>query len=145
MNRKAGLIWNDAQGERVLHVITTDTGVGSIESSLESHSNAVVCECWEGLDEVYTVSPTVATYPTVRITALLEFNDGMGSTARIYLPSPQADIFLSDGDTVDPSKIPDIIAACIGHLICGSGNVATAFTGGQLIRTKFSGITTVTP
>jgi hypothetical protein len=145
MNKKAGLVWVDAQGERVLHVVTTDTGVGAIESAIESKSNAVVLECWEGDDEVYSSVPSVSNYHTVRVAAVLEFTDGTGSSARVYIPSPDSSIFSTDGDTVDPSQITSIISACIGHLICGSGNVATAFVQGKILRTKLSGIVATSP
>lgn len=145
VNKKAGLIWVDAQGQRVLHIITTDTGVGSIEAALEAHSNAAVVECFEGDDEVNVVVTSTSRFPSCRDTVLLNFSDGAGSIARLYLPAPIDDIFLSDGVTVDPSKIGDVISAATSHLLSGAGNLVVAFDGGQLIGTKFSGLVTVQP
>lgn len=143
MAKKAGLVWIDAQGEKVLHVITTDTGVGAIETALEAKSNAGVVECWEGLDELSSPTPTAATYPTVRATVVLTFTDGVGSFAKLFIPAPVSSIFAADGVSVDPTQIAGIIAAAVGHLVCGSGNVATAYVGGQLLGTRFNAISSV--
>lgn len=143
MNKKAGVIWVDAQGERVMHVITTSSGVGSIETALGNHSNAGVVECWEGVDEFPTALTSVSTYPTVRATAVLTFRDATGSIAKLFLPAPSSAIFMSDGVTVDPSQISDIISSAVGNLISGAGNTVISFVGGELIATKFSGISTV--
>jgi len=145
MAKKAGLIWIDAQGERVLNVVTTQSGVGGIEAALEAASNAVVMECWEGLDEIYSASPTTSEYPTVRVMAVLNFIDGTGSRARLYIPSPQSGIFLSDARTVDPTNalIAAIITAAVGSLLSGAGNTVTAFTGGEILATKISGIASI--
>jgi len=143
MTKKAGVVWIDAQGERTLNVITTQSGVGGIEAQLSALSNASVVECWEGLDEVYTVSPVVAQYPTVRITAVLLFASASGSVGRLYLPAPIPTIFLSDGITIDPTQITALISAAVGSLICGDGTVAATFSGGQAVRTRFSGLGTL--
>lgn len=140
--RKAGLIWQDAQGERCLHVITTAAGVGAIESALTAQSNADVIECWEGLDETYTIVPSTSAYPTVRVVAVLMFVDGTGSSGKLYLPAPDAAVFMPDGDTVDPSAVAGIITAAIGSLLSGAGNPVTAFVGGTVLRTKLSGLVT---
>lgn len=145
MAKKAGLIWTDAQGERVVHVITTSTGVGAIETALQGHSQAGIIECWEGLDEFLSTAPGTGQYVTVRVTAVLEFTDGMGSSGKLFIPAPDSSIFIAGGDTVDPTAVADVIAAAVGNLICGSGNVATAFTGGWILRTRVNAITTVIP
>lgn len=146
MAKKAGLIWIDAQGQRVLHVITTGSGVGPIETALANHSNAGVLECWEGLDENMSPTPSTSPLPTVRSTVQLNFrNMASGSRATLFLPAPQTNIFLTDGTTVDPSLISDIISAAEGNLLAGDGSLVDDFTGGQLIPTRFSGIETITP
>jgi hypothetical protein len=143
LSKRATLVWTDAQGEATVRVTTTDTGIGGIETALSNHSNAVVVTCSEGVLEVYSVTPIVATYSTVRVTAQLNFASATGSLGRLWLPSPKSDIFLSDGDTVDPSAITDITSAAIGHLICGDGTVAATFTGGTLIKTPLTAIATL--
>lgn len=146
MAKKAGLVWVDAQGQRVLNVITSDTGVGPIETSLAAHSNAAIIECWEGPDEVYAATPVVADYTTVRVTVVLYFRSSVsGSRVNLFLPAPDIGIFLSDGTTVDPTAISDVIAAANAHLLCPDGNLADQYMGGQLFQTKFSAIATFTP
>lgn len=137
---RTGIIWTDPQGESVLHVITSATGAGSIAADLEAKSNAFRSQQFAGTNLHPSSSGTVATYPTVRVTAELIFVNATGSTARIYIPAPQASIFLSDGVTVDPTQITSIISACVGNLLCGDSTPATAFQGGQLLATKLNAI-----
>lgn len=143
MSLRGGLNWVDAQGQRVLHVINfTGSGFGSIIAALENHSSAVVNENWGGAVGCNPNLPTTTDYTTVRITAVLIFADATGSTAKLYVPAPNTSIFLADGDTVDPTAIPDIISAAIGTLLSGAGNPVTTFVGGIIQRTRFSGIVT---
>lgn len=136
------IIWIDAQGQRVLHVVTVASAVGSIETALLNHSQADIVQQFGGTVANASVAPGVATYPTVRVTAVLYFADATGSIGKLFLPAPDANIFLPDGDTVDPTAIPDIISAAVGQLLAGSGSPVVAFTGGKLIQTRFSGIET---
>lgn len=124
----------DAQGEQVLNVINTSTGVGAIESALAAQSNAGVVECWEGTLEQFTPTPVVTTYPTVRVNAVLIFQDDIGSTARLYVPAPLDTLFNHAGDTVDPTAAAGIISAALGNLVAGSGNTVTVFKGGYLTK-----------
>jgi len=133
-SKRAGLVWVDAQGEQVLHVITTATGVGPIETALAAVSNAGVVECWEGSLEDFNPTPTAAVYPSARSTAILLFRDDVGSTARLYVPAPVSSLFNSAGDTVSPAAAASIISAAIGNLRAGSGNTVTAFAGGYLSK-----------
>lgn len=132
--KRAGIVWVDAQGEQVLHVINTASGVGSIESAIAAKSNAGVVECWEGPLEQFNATPVVAVYPTVRNSAVLLFEDDIGSTARLYVPSPVSSLFDHTGDTVDPSAASSIISAAIGNLQAGSGNTVSIFKGGYLSK-----------
>lgn len=142
MANKIGLIWQDAQGQKVLHVPTYTGTFGTLLTALENHSRAVVAESWAGTDTVSGLTPSTASYPTVRVTAVLYFTDGVGSQAKLFLPAPNSNIFLTDGTTVDPAAIPDIIAAAVGTLLSGAGNPVAFFTGGELVQTRFSGIAT---
>lgn len=139
-NQRRNLVWTDAQGESVLHVISTASGGAAIQSALEGHSNAVVATFWEGTDQETTSSPVVATYPTVRVTTQLIFSNAVGSIAKLYLPSPISSIFLSDKVTVDPLAIGPIIAAALGNLLAGDKTPVTQFVGGQLWQQKITGI-----
>lgn len=145
MALRAGLIWVDAQGENVLHVLKTASGVGGIEAALVGHSNGFVAQCWEGLAEVLTGTTSTDQYPTVRITAELTYGDAVGGTVNIYLPSPQASVFVSGTDTIDPTAVADVTAVCIGNLLTNTGNTVTHFIGGILIRTRINAVTTITP
>lgn len=144
MSKRATLVWVDAQGERIAQAITTSSGVGGIESALSNHSNAGVVQCSEGLLENYSPTPNTNVYPTVRVSAQLRFiNSSSGSSATVTIPAPMNNIFLSDGQTVDPSTISDIISACIGTLIAGDGSLVDTFTGGTAIGYKPSLISSI--
>lgn len=134
MSKRAGLIWKDAQGEQVLHVITTATGVSSLQTALAAKSNAGVVEEWEGDLNASSPSISPSTYPSVRSVAILLFEDNVGSTARLYIPAPVSSIFNSAGDTVDPAQVTAITSAAIGNLRAGSGNAVTIFKGGFLSK-----------
>ena len=134
------MVWVDAQGEQVLHLIVTASGVSSIRTQLQAISNAVVIEDSEGTIVTFSATPTVAVYPTVRQTAMLQYRDATGSIGRLLVPAPVSSIFLSDGVTVDPAAITALNAAVIGSLLAGSSNPVTAFVGGQLVATRFSGV-----
>lgn len=143
MSKRATIVWVDAQGERTLSVIDTSTGVGSIETSMLNHINADHLQCTEGILETYSASPSTSTYNTVRVAAICTFVDSTGSEGSVILYSPKDNIFMPDGDTVDPSSISDLITACVGNLLAGSGNTVVNFKGGRAIRTRLSGIATV--
>lgn len=145
MANRGGLIWVDAQGERVLHVLTYSGALGPLITALEGASNGQVVENWAGVIGSNPTAPVVATYPTVRMTAQLNYVDGSGSRATVFLPAPVSSIFLGDGITVDPANIlvGIINAAVIGNVLAGSGSPVVSFTGGQLIATRFSGIATI--
>lgn len=138
--KRMGVVYIDAQGERVLHVMTTNTGAGSILSEILALSNADGSFDWEATESVFSPAPVVATYPTVRVSAQLNFSDATGSLAKLYIPAPKNTFFLSDGVTVDPTAITSLIAACNGTLLAGSGSPVTMFLGGQLWQSKISGI-----
>ena len=133
-SKRAGIIWVDAQGEQSLNVITTASGVGAIETALQAKSNAGIVECWEGPLETFTTTPTVATYPSNRTVAILLFQDSLGSSGRLYIPSPVTSIFDSSGNIVDPTQVSSIISAAIGNLRAGNGNAVTMFVGGYLSK-----------
>lgn len=140
MAQRGTLIWVDGQGERVLHVIVTNTGCGGICTALLNHSNAVEESVSEGLLVAGGSTPVVATYPTVRTNTRLGFVAASGSRANLYLPAPKPGIFLTDGTTVDPAQIADIIAAATGTLLAGDGTAVTLFTGGELHAGKINAL-----
>jgi hypothetical protein len=136
-------VWIDGAGERVIQNIRTASGASSIVAELEAVSQAKVVTSWEGTESAFTVVPGTGTYITVRQTAVLYFADVVGRVAKLYLPAPDSSIFLSDGQTVDPTTIPSLITACIGSLQTGAGTLVAAFVGGSLFPTDFHLIATV--
>jgi hypothetical protein len=137
---RTGVVFTDAQGENVMHVLTTVSGAGTIISDILGISNADQLFNWEAAETSVSPSPTVATYPTVRVTAQLLFTDATGSIAKLWIPAVKDTIFLPDNVTVDPTAISTLIADCIGNLVAGSGSPVTGFLGGQLFQTKITGI-----
>jgi hypothetical protein len=99
-------------------------------AALENHSNAVVLHWFEGPDNVLSLTPSGLLFPDVRDLARLTFTDAAGSTATLALPAPASGIFLPDSVTVDVTKIPDIVAAAIGHLCTAGGGLVTSFVAG---------------
>lgn len=140
MSDRAAIIWVDAQGEQVLQLIVTVSGVSAIRTQLAALSNAGVKETSEGTIATFTPTTAVATYPTVRQTAQLIYRDAAGSLGRLLLPAPVSSIFLSDGVTVDPAAISSLNAAVIGSLLAGSSLPVAAFVGGQLVPAKIGGV-----
>jgi len=135
--KRASLVWQDAQGEQALHLITTASGVSSIRTQLLLKSNALVSEEAEG-DLIETNgTPSVLTYPSNRMNAVLLFKDSRtNSVARLYIPAPLDTIFDGSGDTVDPAQVSGITAAAIGNLMAGSGNTVDMFVGGYLTKVR---------
>lgn len=140
MADRAVHIWADAQGEQTMQLVVTASGVSSIRTQLLAVSNATIVESSEGTIVNYSTTPVVGTYPTVRTTAVLQFTDSVGSIGRLLIPAPLSSIFLSDGVTVDPAAITSLISACIGNLKAGNTNPVTNFLGGQLVATRFGGV-----
>lgn len=137
---RTGVVWIDAQGERVLHVLTTTTGGLTLLSDIKAKSNADQSFNWDAAENVISPAPVVATYPTVRVTAQLLFTDATGSIAKLYIPAPVSSIFLSDGVTVDPAQVATIISDAIGTLLAGSGLPVTMFLGGQLWQQRINAL-----
>lgn len=141
MALRRDLIWVDAQGENVLHIMTGASSMAAIMSNLISFSNADVLDWWEATNNARTPTPTVATYPTVRVQAILEFrSSATGSAGRLFIPSPKSSIFLSDGVTVDPSAIGALISAVEGVLLAGDSTTVDQFIGGQIYATRTNAI-----
>lgn len=137
---RAVIIWADSQGEQTLNIYVTSTGVSAIRTNLAALSNAVPVESSEGTRVAISGTPTVATYPSVRSNARLYFRAASGSRGTLLIPAPISSIFLSDGVTIDPSAVSSLVTAALGNLVCGDSTLAAVFDGGELVQTKFSGI-----
>jgi hypothetical protein len=142
MAQRIGMVWIDAQGQRILNILNYTGTIGGVVSALEAKSQGFVLENWAGTVSLSPGPAGTATYPTVRVAALLTFVDATNSEARVILPAPDAGIFLPDGTTVDPTQITGIISAVVGTVLAGSGSPVVAFLGGQLIQSRLSGIAT---
>lgn len=140
---RLGVVYIDAQGERVMHVITSNANAGILTLDIEDLSNSRREFQWQAGATDFVPAPVVATYPSVRVQAQLIFRDVAGSIAKLWIPAPKSSIFLPDGVTVDPSAIATLISDATGLLLAGSGNPVAAFVGGQLISTKISGVTSL--
>ena len=131
--QRRAIVWQDAQGEQLLHLINTSAGASSIQTALLAKSNAVVVQETEGDLNIVDATPATGQYVSVRNTAVLLFKDSRTqSTGRLYIPAPLPSIFFAGGDEVDPSQISGIISAATGSLLAGSGNTVDTFVGGYL-------------
>lgn len=124
--------WVDANGQQSLRTITADISAAAILAAASAYTNAQPQQTWEGQILGGYPTPTSGPYLSASQVAYLRFVDATGSVGTLALPGPLTSIFMADGVTVDPSTIAPLIAACIGTLICGSGNKAVAFSSGSL-------------
>jgi len=135
LKKRRAIVWQDAQGEQVLHLINTSAGASGIQTALLAKSNAVVVQETEGDLNIVDATPATAQYVSVRNSAVLLFKDSRTNSAgRLYIPAPLPSIFYAGGDEVDPAQIAGIIAAAEGSLLAGSGNTVDMFTGGYLAK-----------
>lgn len=129
------ILWLDSGGNATITLILANPTAASIQGALLAKSNADYSEYWEGPLVINgSPTPTFAQYPAVTQQAVLSFLCADGTIAKVALIAPQLGIFLSDGQTVDATQIPVIIAACISTLISNSGSPAVSFIGGILQR-----------
>jgi hypothetical protein len=134
-DRAVGAVWADFTGRTRLTIIKAATNPCTILTKLQGHSNAGVLYNWDGPLDAAIGTSTAAIFQAANQAATLVFETGVGSLLRVTLPAPDASIFLPDGKTVDAAAIADVIAACVGELSDGAGNVATGFVGGFLAPT----------
>lgn len=140
--KRMSVVWNSADGLATIRTITTSTGAITIFSLLQDISRAIGAEWWESNVSTNSETPSTDAYLSVVQIAILLFADDVGFLAKLSLPAPDASIFMSDGSTVDPAAIPDLITACIGNLLTGAGTTVTMFKGGYLQGAKASGSST---
>ena len=131
------VVWIDSAGATTQTILASDPDAGTIQSTLQGHSNADVLNWWEGPPNPNTTpTTTAATYFTVSDTARLLFLDSAGSLTTVNLPAPKASIFAADTVTVDPSAIADVIAAVIAKGRSAGGNPIVSFVAGNLSRRR---------
>lgn len=131
-----GIVWADATGRTRLTIVKSVGSSSAIEVALQGASQAGVLYDWASAMGVAIGTAAAAQYQAANQTAQLLFTTAAGSLIYLTLPAPQIGIFLADGKTIDATTIPALIAACIGTLSDGAGNVATAFIAGNLTASK---------
>lgn len=82
--------------------------------------------------EVIDEAPGDGPYPTVSDVALMIFRTSAGTTIRLNVPGPKADLFHVGSDRVNPAAplSAAIIAAVLAALSDSNGNPATTFVSG---------------
>lgn len=136
MSQRATIVWQDAQGEQVLHVVNTALTSVSIQTAMLALSNAVIVEKTEGNLTNVSATPATGAYVSSRTTAVLIYRDSRtNSTGKLYIPSPHTSLFMG-GDTVDPTAVAALNAVVLGQLLAGSGNTVDTFVGGYLMRAR---------
>lgn len=129
------VIWVPAGPQSTITLIRTDTGGAAVQAAILNHSNADFLNEWEGTLVINaSPAPVQAPYPGVNQQARIVFKCADNTNAEVVIPAPKLNIFLADGVTVDATTIPDLIAACTGHLLSGSLSPATTFLSGLLSK-----------
>jgi hypothetical protein len=127
--------WADAGGHTTAHLLTTAAGAAAVQTAIAAKSNAAVLLSWEGTLVVNpTPSPVNASFPDVFDQAALLFQTPAGSITTIVIPAPMANIFLADGETVDPAQISAIITAVIANTVTQNGTPVTSYVSGYRRR-----------
>lgn len=126
------IVWADATGRTRLTIVKSTGSSAAIETALQAKSNAATQIDWAGTLGTPIGVAAVGQYQAANQSATLLFATATGTQLRLTLPAPLLSIFLADQRTVDATQIVALIAACIGVLSDGAGNVATAFTAGYL-------------
>lgn len=132
--QKRTTVWVDASGNTIAHNLVTSAGAGAVEASIHSVSNADVQESWEGnLTVNGSPAPVAAQYQGVRDQAVLFFSTAAGSIVKLFVPAPQASIFLADQETVDAANVSVIalVSSVIANVTTPAGVALTMFVGGS--------------
>lgn len=131
--QQRSIVWVDANGNTTQTLPRGSAVLTALQSALLAASNADVQQWFEGAVTVtVSPSPVVADYISVRDRAKLIFQTAGGTIVTLVLPSPQAGIFLADGQTVDPANpaVIAIVTAAMAVLVDTAGNPVTIFLGG---------------
>jgi hypothetical protein len=124
------IIWIDAGGRTRQTILHSQGSSAAVEAALATKSNAGVQMDWAGVTSSFVPTPVATPYPAVTDTAQLTFEDGGGLLVYVTLPAPDASIFQTDGETVDPAQIAGIVAAVVGTLCSQSGALVVSYVGG---------------
>lgn len=102
-----------------------------IAAAVQNHSGAGITSRVQGPLVIVGNVGAGGHYSKVTDLALLTFCTAAGNVCKIFVPAPNANIFLGPQLTqVDPSMIADVINACLGTLSDISGLPAVSYSGG---------------
>lgn len=104
----------------------------ALVAALEGMSNAQLFSALEGF--LVPPGPVAGSgqYSLCSTTVVLNWLTAVGTGVQMTIPAPLVGIFGGDGVTVDPTSAPMValIAAVVGYVTDGSGNVITSFNSG---------------
>lgn len=125
-------IWLDASGStRLVSNNYAAAPFGNLDAELRSISNAVIYQTAQGTVTFFTSIPVVAAYQSVFQCAYVTVVDASGYEANILVPAPKLSIFASDGITVVPAALADILSAALadGYVLPNGSSPSSAPTG----------------
>jgi len=139
----------DARGDIAVTQFYTQAGSAAlaltqarqITDSLASLSNCYV----ENVMGAWTIHPVLhvygvdSLYSSVEIKLILAFLDTNGGIIQVEVPSPKAEVFLSDGEDLDYSNVDldNCIAQLLANNLCGRGGfVASFLIGGRRAQSR---------
>lgn len=133
LNRTA---YADVQGAvRTAQLLGVGMALNTITGQIIAVSNADYVTTSTGVLAVNPAfNPLGLQYISVQDAATLVFATAAGTTVSITIPAPQTSIFMADQETVDPSSVAGVVAACIGLLCDSAGNVVASFLAGYRTR-----------
>lgn len=127
-------IWVDKNGWTRQTILQGNASLATVVAKLLLHSVGGQNIGWESGNVLTPSSPSTGPFGTITDWAQLVFQTSSGSLVRVTLPAPNSNIFLADGETVDPSTIVDIIAAVTGTVVDNGGNAVVSYISG--VRAK---------
>lgn len=127
------VIWVDANGFRSITKINTVGGFASFSGALKGLSNADYLTTWESVTSPNPMpSPVASEYQSGADRAALIFRCVDNTLVTVLVPAPSINIFLADGETVDPTAaaVVTFVANALGAVTNASGSPAAAFVAG---------------
>lgn len=125
-------IWDDANGVSRQTVLNSTAGALAAITAVTAVSNARVLYYVESALSTPIGVAVTNPYQSVKSSATLYFQTGVGTIVRVTVVAPQLSLFLADQQTVDPVAAAPLIAAVVGSVTDVAGNVVTSYLGGLL-------------
>lgn len=116
---------------------------GSLDTYLQSQSNAYIAQIAEGVVTTFTFpAPVPNPYPSVVQLAVCTYLDSASNQGTIKIPAPKRSIFLADGITVNPAILANILSnALVDSFVSPQGNAISSMVSGVLNGPAFPGST----